>query len=134
VRLFWPRWLFRVRCEREAIAETRPSAAILAAMAGARRSEQPALREALANGKTAGCPRPRIGGIREAIARKSRRLRRPISAAVLSEIGGTAISKVELRRSRLALLLPYRGDPPPSVSEQQPPGEIALTAGASARR
>ena len=48
MRLFWPRWLFRVRCEREAIAETRPSAAILAAMAGARRSEQPALREAIA--------------------------------------------------------------------------------------
>jgi hypothetical protein len=37
-----------LRDERRAIADTRPPAAILAAMVGARRSEQPALREALA--------------------------------------------------------------------------------------
>jgi hypothetical protein len=40
--------LARLRGERKAIAETRPSGAILAAMADARRSEQPALREAIA--------------------------------------------------------------------------------------
>jgi hypothetical protein len=118
----------------EAIAETRPSAAILAAMAGARSSEQPALREALAMARRRDALDLELAAFEKRLPENPAGCDGRCIPAVLSEIGGTAISEVELRRFRLALLLPYRGDPPPSVSEQRPPGDIALTAGASARR
>jgi hypothetical protein len=97
--------LARLRGERKAIAETRPSAAILAAMAGARRSEQPALREALAMARRREALDLELSAFEKRLIEIPQVATADASAAVLSEIGGTAVSEVELRRFRLALLL-----------------------------
>jgi hypothetical protein len=97
--------LARLRGERKAIAETRPPAAILAAMAGARRSEQPALREALAMARRRDTLDLELATFEKRLTEIPQVATADASAAVLSEIGGTAISEVELRRFRLALLL-----------------------------
>jgi hypothetical protein len=97
--------LARFRDERKTINETRPSAAILAAMAGARRSEQPALREALAIARRRDALDLELSAFEKRLIEIPQVATADASAAVLSEIGGTAISEVELRRIRLALLL-----------------------------
>jgi hypothetical protein len=97
--------LARLRGERKAINETRPSAAILAAMAGARRSEQPQLREALAMARRRDALDLELAAFEKRLTEIPQVATADASAAVLSEIGGTAISEVELRRFRLALLL-----------------------------
>jgi hypothetical protein len=97
--------LARLRGERNAIAETRPPAAILAAVAGARRSEQPQLREALAMARRRDALDLELAAFEKRLPEIPQVATADASAAVLSEIGGTAISEVELRRFRLALLL-----------------------------
>jgi hypothetical protein len=97
--------LARLRGERKAINETRPSAAILAAVAGARHSEQPALREALAMARRRDALDLELATSEKRLIEIPQIATADPSAAVLSEIGGTAISEVELRRFRLALLL-----------------------------
>jgi len=97
--------LARLRDERQAIAETRPPPAILAAMSGARRSEQPALREALAMARWRDALDLELSAFEKRLIEIPQVATADASAAVLSEIGGTAISEVELRRFRLALLL-----------------------------
>jgi hypothetical protein len=99
--------LARLRGERKAIAETarRPSGAILAARAGARRSEQPALREAIAMARRRDALDLELAAFEKRLTEIPQVATADASAAVLSEIRGTAISKVELRRFRLALLL-----------------------------
>jgi len=98
-RLAW------LRDERKAINETRPPAAILAVMAGARRSEQPQLREALAMARRRDALDLELAAFEKRLAEIPQVATADASAAVLSEIGGTAISEVELRQFRLALLL-----------------------------
>lgn len=97
--------LAQLRGERKAIIETRPAAAILAAMAGARRSEQPALREALAMARRRDVVDLELVAFEKRLIDIPRVATADASAAVLSEIGGMMISEMELRRFRLALLL-----------------------------
>jgi hypothetical protein len=81
------------------------SAAILAAIASARRFEQPALPEALAVAKRRDAVDLELAAFERRLSEIPRVATADASAAVFSEIGGTAISDVELRRLRLALLL-----------------------------
>jgi hypothetical protein len=97
--------LARLREERKAISETRPPAAIVAAINNARRSEQPALREALAMAKRRDAVDAELAAFEKRLAEIPRVATADASAAVLSEISGTVISEAELRRFRLALLL-----------------------------
>jgi hypothetical protein len=97
--------LAHLRNERKAIIELRPPAAILAAMAGARRPEQPALREALAVAKRRDAVDLELAAFERRLSEIPTVATADASAAGFSEIGGTAISDVELRRLRLALLL-----------------------------
>jgi hypothetical protein len=97
--------LAQLRNERKAIIELRPPAAILAAMAGARRPEQPALREALAMARRRDALDLELAAFAKRLIEIPQVAIADASAAVLSEIGGTAITAVELRRFRLALLL-----------------------------
>jgi hypothetical protein len=121
--------LFRVRDERKAIAETRPSAAILAATADARRSERPELREALAMAKRRDALDVELATFAQWLGEIPRVATADASAAVLSDISGTTVSEHELRRWRLALLLglPLCGGLVLSLA-------FALTAAASVQR
>lgn len=97
--------LAQLRGERKAIIETRPAAAIVAAINGARRSEQPALREALAMAKRREALDLELAAFEKRLIEIPRVATADASAAVLSETGGMVISEIELRRFRLALLL-----------------------------
>jgi hypothetical protein len=97
--------LAQLRGERKAIIETRPAAAIVAAINGARRSEQPALREALAMARRRDEVDLELAAFEKRLIEIPRVATADASAAVLSEIGGIMISEMELRRFRLALLL-----------------------------
>ncbi len=97
--------LARLRGDRKAIGETRPPTAILAAMAGARRSEQPALREALAMARRRDALDVELATFEQRLGEIPQVATADASAAVLSEISDTAISDTALRRLRLALLL-----------------------------
>jgi hypothetical protein len=97
--------LARLRDERKAIAETRPPAAIAAALNDARRSERPALREALALAKRRDALDIELVTFEQQLAGIPQVASADASAAVLSDISGTTVSEHELRRLRLALLL-----------------------------
>jgi hypothetical protein len=97
--------LARLRDERKAIAETRPPAAIVAAINNARRSEQPALREALATAKRRDALDAELATFEKRLADLPRVSTADASANVLSKITGAAISEDMLRKFRLACLL-----------------------------
>jgi pimeloyl-ACP methyl ester carboxylesterase len=82
-----------------------PPGAIVAAINNARRSEQAALREALAMAKRRDALDAELASFEQRLGSIPRVATADASAAVLSAISGTAISEVELRRFRLALLL-----------------------------
>jgi len=111
------------------IVETRPPAAITAALNNARRSERPALREALAIAKRRDALDGELAAFEQRLSGVPAVATADASAAILSDISGTAISDAALRRLRLALLLglPLTG----GLVLLLP---IALTAAASARR
>jgi hypothetical protein len=69
--------LAQLRGERKAIIETRPAAAVVAAINGARRSEQPALREALAMARRRDVVDLELAAFEKRLMR-SRGLRRPM--------------------------------------------------------
>jgi hypothetical protein len=97
--------LVRLKDERKAIAETRPPAAIAAALNDARRSERPALREALALAKRRDALDIELAAFEQRLDGIPQVATADASAAVLSDISGTTVSERELRRLRLALLL-----------------------------
>jgi hypothetical protein len=97
--------LERLQGERRAIVETRPAAAITVALNDARRSERPALREALALARRRDTLDLELVSFEGRLSEIPQVATTDASAAVLSDIGGTAISDVALRRLRLALLL-----------------------------
>ncbi len=97
--------LTRLRDERRAIGEGRPVGAIAAALNDARRSERPALREALAMAKRRDALDIELATFEHQLGEISVVATADASAAVLSDITGTAISDAHLRRLRLALLL-----------------------------
>jgi hypothetical protein len=97
--------LVRLRDERKAIGETRPVGAINAALNDARRSERPALREALATARRRDALDVDLAAFEQRLGEIPQVATADASAAVLSDISGTTVSEVELRRLRLALLL-----------------------------
>jgi hypothetical protein len=97
--------LARLQGERRTIVETRPPAAISAALNDARRSERPALREALAIGKRRDALDLELAAFEGRLSEIPQVATTDASAAVLSDISGTTISDAALRRLRLALLL-----------------------------
>jgi hypothetical protein len=97
--------LARLRDERKAIGETRPPGAIAAALNDARRSERPALREALALAKRRDALDVDLATFEQRLGEIPAVATADASATVLSNISGMAISESELRRLRLALLL-----------------------------
>jgi hypothetical protein len=97
--------LARLNDERRAIAETRPPAAIAAALNDARRSERPALREALAMARRRDALDVELAVFEQQLGDIPQVATADASAAVLSDISGTTVSEHELRRLRLALLL-----------------------------
>jgi hypothetical protein len=121
--------LARLRDERKAIGETRPPAAIAATLNDARRSERPALREALALAKRRDALDTELATFEQRLSEIPAVGTANASTAVLSDISGTAISDAHLRRLRLALLLllPLCGGLVLSLA-------TSLTAAASARR
>jgi DNA-binding transcriptional regulator YdaS (Cro superfamily) len=121
--------LARLKDERKAITETRPPAAIAATLNDARRSERPALREALAMAKRRDALDIELATFERQLGDIPQVATADASAAVLSAIGGTTVSEHELRRLRLALLLglPLCGGLVLSLA-------FALTAAVSARR
>ena len=121
--------LARLKDERKAIRETRPPAAIAAALNDARRSERPALREALAVAKRRDALDIELTAFEQQLGGISQVTTADASAAVLSDISGTTVPERELRRLRLALLLglPLCGGLVLSLA-------FGLTAAASARR
>jgi hypothetical protein len=121
--------LARLKDERQAIAETRPPAAIAAALNDARRSERPALRVALAMARRRDALDIELAAFEQRLDGIPQVATADASAAVLSDISGTTVSEHELRRLRLALLLglPLCGGLVLSLA-------FAFTAAASARR
>jgi hypothetical protein len=97
--------LARLKDERNAIHETRPPAAIAAALNAARRSERPSLREALALAKRRDALDIALAAFERELSAVPQVATADASAAVLSDISGTTVSEHELRRLRLALLL-----------------------------
>jgi len=97
--------LARLRDERQAIVETRPPAVIVAALNDARRSERPALREALAMAKRRDALDVELATFEQRLGEVPQVGTADASATVLSDISGTTFSEHELRRWRLALLL-----------------------------
>jgi hypothetical protein len=121
--------LARLKDERKVVAETRPSAAIAAALNDARRSERPPLREALAMAKRRDALDIELATFEQRLGEIPHVATADASAAVLSEISGTVVSDAALRRVRLALLLllPLCGGLVLSLA-------TSLTAAASARK
>jgi hypothetical protein len=97
--------LARLRDERRAIVEKRSPAVIAAALSDARRSERPALREALAMAKRRDVLDVELATFEQRLGEVPQVATADASAAVLSDISGTTVSEHELRRWRLALLL-----------------------------
>jgi hypothetical protein len=97
--------LARLKGERKAIAETRPPAAIAAALNDARRSERPALREATAMAKRRDALDIELATFEQRLDGIPQVATADASAAILSDITGTTVSEHALRRLRLALLL-----------------------------
>jgi hypothetical protein len=97
--------LARLKDERKAITETRPPAAIAAALNDARRSERPALREAQAMARRRDALDVELAVFEQQLGDIPQVATADASAAVLSDISGTTVSEHELRRLRLALLL-----------------------------
>jgi hypothetical protein len=97
--------LARLKDDRKAIHETRPPAAIAAALNDARRSERPALREALAMAKRRDALDIELAAFEQRLDSIPQVATADASATVLSDISGTTVSEHELRRLRLALLL-----------------------------
>jgi hypothetical protein len=97
--------LARLKGERKAIAGTRPPAAIAAALNDARRSERPALREAMAMAKRRDALDIELATFEQRLDGIPQVATADASAAILSDITGTTVSEHALRRLRLALLL-----------------------------
>ena len=97
--------LARLQGERRAIVEMRPAAAITVALNDARRSERPALREALALAKRRDALDLDLAVFEQRLSEIPQVAIADASAAVLSDISGTTISDTALRRLRLAFLL-----------------------------
>jgi hypothetical protein len=97
--------LARLKDERSSIGEGRPAGAITAALNDARRSERPALREALAMAKRRDALDIELAAFEQRLDGIPQVATADASAAVLSDISGTTVSEHELRRLRLALLL-----------------------------
>jgi hypothetical protein len=97
--------LARLRDERKAIIETRPTGAIVAAINNAKRSEQPTLREALAMAKRRDALDAELAFFEQRLGSIPRVTSADASASVLSEISGAIVSEGVLRKFRLASML-----------------------------
>jgi len=95
----------RLRAERAAIAEMRPVAALNIAVRSARKSNKPALREALAIAQRRDALEAELSALAAKLPAIPQTAVIDPSASVLSDISGTSISESSLRRVRLALLL-----------------------------
>ncbi len=97
--------LDRLRTERAAISEMRPVGALNAALRNARRSRQPALREALAVAERRDGVEAELSALAAGLPDIPQTAVVDPSASVLSDISGTTISEESLRRARLTFLL-----------------------------
>jgi hypothetical protein len=97
--------LARLRNERAAISEIRPVGALNVAIRNARRSNKPALREALAIAERRDALEAELSALASNLPAIPQIAIVDPSASVLSEITGTGVSEISLRRVRLMLLL-----------------------------
>jgi hypothetical protein len=97
--------LARLRNERAGITEMRPVGALNIAIRNARRSNKPALREALAMAERRDALEAELSALAANLPAIPQLAIVDPSANVLSEISGTAVSEISLRRVRLMLLL-----------------------------
>jgi hypothetical protein len=97
--------LDRLRTERASISEMRPVGALNAALRNARRSRQPALREALAVAERRDGVEVELSALAAGLPDIPQTAVVDPSASVLSDISGTTVSEESLRRARLTFLL-----------------------------
>jgi hypothetical protein len=97
--------LARLRHERAGIAETRPVGVLNVAIRNARRSERPALRQALAMAERRDAVEAQMAALAAHLPAIPQIAIVDPSAGVLSEISGAVVSEIDLRRLRLMLLL-----------------------------
>ncbi len=95
----------RLRTERAAISEMRPVGALNVAIRSVRRSNKPALREAVAIAERRDAVDAELSALAEKLPAIPQIAIIDPSASVLSEISGTNISENSLRRARLMFLL-----------------------------
>ena len=97
--------LARLRNERAGMSEIRPVAALNVALRNARRSDRPALRQALAMAERRDAVEAQMSALAANLPAIPQVAIVDPSASVLSEISGAVVSEVDLQRLRLMLLL-----------------------------
>jgi len=97
--------LARLRHERAGISEMRPVGALNVAVRNARRSDKPALRQALAVAERRDAVEAQMSALAANLPAIPQIAIVDPSASVLSEISGAGVSEIGMRRLRLTLLL-----------------------------
>lgn len=97
--------LARLRHERAGISEMRPVGALNVAVRNARRSERPALRQALAIAERRDAVEAQMSALAANLPAIPQIAIVDPSASVLSDISGAGVSEISMRRLRLILLL-----------------------------